>query len=130
MSARMTKPRGVSLRQWLHYFTGDRRKESEALADSVKENLAEDGTADQVADGGPKSSSERSGRDSPEPVESAIRDAAAEAVRDAHGDSGVREADPPADDIASPLDVAKKIDQAGDGTTRENSLPQVERDAI
>ena len=95
----------------MHYFTGDRKKETEALFDSTKERFGVDEKVPPV------------GR-APATTPEVVRTAAEKAVREAHGDPGVGATEPPGHDIATPADVETKV--AKDAVEKE----MVEKEAV
>ena len=78
--------RKASWKQWLHFMTGDRKKESEALSDAV-------------LDGKP----DPSGR---------VKAVSDELVRAASGDDGIQATHKVEGNIATPADVASQLDPA------------------
>ena len=90
MSKFSIKPK-ASWKQWLHFLTGDRKKESEALSDSVL--------------GGKPDPSGR------------VKAAADELVRAASGDDGIQATRKVEGDIATPADVASQLDPATSDTS-------------
>ena len=94
-----------SLRQQLHWLTGDRASEAKALADTV---------------GAPASAAET------------VLGAAKQAVSDAHGDSSVAERDPVTSDVAVRDDVLGKLDhdqrEPGDADMSESGVLRTRRE--